>query len=171
MKIQIWIKIQCRYRVLKSDIKIMNKFCWHLFLFHCGCRGDIYLISKLTFSNYIYPFYPLVTSETFFYSWIHDDVINLKLFFGLLTLCEGNPRSPVNSPNKGQWRGALIFLWSAPWINGWVINREAGDLRRHQARYDVIVMHCVQMYRFLKQLYIHFKVQVQISGSVILRET
>ena len=25
-------------------------------------------------------------------------------------------------------------------INGWVNNREAGDLRRHHAHYDVIVM-------------------------------
>ena len=33
-------------------------------------------------------------------------------------------------------------LWSAPWINGWVKNREAGDLRRHFAHYDVIVMKC-----------------------------
>ena len=33
------------------------------------------------------------------------------------------------------------FLWSAPWINGWVNNREAGDLRRHRAYYDVDVMH------------------------------
>ena len=32
------------------------------------------------------------------------------------------------------------FLWSEPWINGWVNNREAGDLRRHRAHYDVIVM-------------------------------
>ena len=32
------------------------------------------------------------------------------------------------------------FLWSAPWINGWVNNREAGDLRRHRAHYDIIVM-------------------------------
>ena len=32
------------------------------------------------------------------------------------------------------------FLWSAPWINGWVNNREAGDLRRHRAHYDAIVM-------------------------------
>ena len=32
------------------------------------------------------------------------------------------------------------FLWSAPWINGWVDNREAGNLRRHRAQYDVIVM-------------------------------
>ena len=26
------------------------------------------------------------------------------------------------------------------WINDWVNNREAGDLRRHRAHYDVIVM-------------------------------
>ena len=26
------------------------------------------------------------------------------------------------------------------WINGWVNNREAGDLRRHRVHYDVIVM-------------------------------
>ena len=32
------------------------------------------------------------------------------------------------------------FLWSAPWIKGWVNSREAGDLRRHRAHYDVIVM-------------------------------
>ena len=32
------------------------------------------------------------------------------------------------------------YLWSAPWINGWINNREAGDLRRHRAHYDVTVM-------------------------------
>ena len=32
------------------------------------------------------------------------------------------------------------FLWSAPWINGWVNIREAGDWRRHRSHYDVIVM-------------------------------
>ena len=33
-----------------------------------------------------------------------------------------------------------IFLWSVPWINGWVNYRKAGDLRCHHAHYDVIVM-------------------------------
>ena len=33
-----------------------------------------------------------------------------------------------------------FFLWSVPWINGWVNNREAGDLRRHRVHYDAIVM-------------------------------
>ena len=32
------------------------------------------------------------------------------------------------------------FLWSVPWIKGWVNNRKAGDLRRHRAHYEVIVM-------------------------------
>ena len=32
------------------------------------------------------------------------------------------------------------FLWSVPWINGWVNNREVGDLRHHRPHYDVIVM-------------------------------
>ena len=34
-----------------------------------------------------------------------------------------------------------FFLWSAPWINGWVNNSEAGDLRRHRAHYDGIIMY------------------------------
>ena len=32
------------------------------------------------------------------------------------------------------------FLWSAPEINGWVNNREAGDLSCHGAQYDVTLM-------------------------------
>ena len=117
----------------------------------------------------------------------------------------GIRRPRVNSPHKGQWRGALIFslIWSAPektvkykmtlsngnifrvtgplcgefsghrWIpftlfcvlnkrlskqsSGWwfgtpsrslrrhcnVNNRDAGDLRRHRAHYDVTVMFSV----------------------------
>ena len=43
--------------------------------------------------------------------------------------------------HKGQWRGALIFSLICVWINGWVNNREAGDLRRYRAHYDVIVMY------------------------------
>ena len=58
-------------------------------------------------------------------------------FSAFLALARGTHRSPVNSPHKGQWRGALMFC---AWINDWVNNREAGDLRHHRAHYDVIVM-------------------------------
>ena len=33
-----------------------------------------------------------------------------------------------------------MFSLICDWINGWVNNREAGDLRRHRAQYDVTVM-------------------------------
>ena len=46
----------------------------------------------------------------------------------------------MNSPHKGQWRGALMFPLICAWINGWVNNRDAGDLRWYRAHYDVIVM-------------------------------
>ena len=46
----------------------------------------------------------------------------------------------MNSTHKGQWRGALMFSFICVWINGWVSNREADDLRRYRAHYDVIVI-------------------------------
>ena len=52
----------------------------------------------------------------------------------------GIHRGPVNSPHKGQWRGALMFSLICVWTNGWVNNGDADDLRRHRAHYDVIVM-------------------------------
>ena len=55
-------------------------------------------------------------------------------------LVRGIHRSPVNSPHKGQWRGALMFSLICAWIKSWVNNREAGDLRRDRTHYDVTVM-------------------------------
>ena len=73
---------------------------------------------------------------------IHDDVIKWKPFPRYWPFVRGLPRSPVNSPHKGQWRGALMFSLICVWINGWVNNPEAGDLSRYRAHYDVIVMIC-----------------------------
>ena len=59
----------------------------------------------------------------------------------MMTSSNGNIfRSPVNSPHKDQWRGALMFSLICAWTNGWVSNRDTGDLTRHRAHYDVIVM-------------------------------
>ena len=68
--------------------------------------------------------------------WRHQ----METFSALLALCMGNSQVPVNSPHKGQWFGALVFSLICAWINDWVNNREAGDLRRHRAHYDVNVM-------------------------------
>ena len=70
----------------------------------------------------------------------HDDVIKWKHFPRYWPFVRGIHRSPVNSPHKGQWRGALMFCLICVWINDWVNNREAGDLRRHLEHYDVSVM-------------------------------
>ena len=80
---------------------------------------------------------------------MHDDVIKWKHFPRNWPFVRGIHRYPVNSPHKGQWRGALMFslirvringcfLWSTPEVN----NREAGDVRRQHGHYDVIVMVC-----------------------------
>ena len=52
----------------------------------------------------------------------------------------GIHRSPVNSPHKGQWRGALMFSLICAWMNAGVNICEAGDLRCHLAHYDVTIM-------------------------------
>ena len=70
---------------------------------------------------------------------IHDDVIKWKHFLRYWPFVRGMHRSPMNSPHKGQWHGALMFSVTSAWINDWESNREAGDLRRHRAHYDVTV--------------------------------
>ena len=58
----------------------------------------------------------------------------------LLALCAGY------SPVTGEFSAKRPVTWSfdvffiCAWINGWVKNREAGDLRRHSTHYEVIVM-------------------------------
>ena len=65
----------------------------------------------------------------------YDDVIKWKHFRVIDHLC---------GKFTGDWRilrtkasdaELWCFLWSAPWLNGWVINAEAGDLRRHRSHY------------------------------------
>ena len=70
----------------------------------------------------------------------HDDVIKWKHFPCYWSFVRGIRRSPVNSPHKGQWRGTLMFSLIYAWTNSWANNRDAGDLRRHRAHYDVTVM-------------------------------
>ena len=81
------------------------------------------------------------------YKWQHSITIPLQLMMtssngnmGFWPFVRGIHRSPVNSPRKNQWRGALIFSLIWPWINGWLNNGDAGGLRRHRAHYDVTVM-------------------------------
>ena len=73
----------------------------------------------------------------YWYLFFHDDVIKWKYLLRYWPFVRGIHRSLVNSPHKGQWRGALMFSLICVWINGWV---NTGDLRRYRAHCDVIVM-------------------------------
>ena len=70
-------------------------------------------------------------------SWCRHQMENFPRYWPFV---RGIHRSPVNSPHKGQWRAALMFSLICVWINGWINNREAGDLRRNRVHYDVTVM-------------------------------
>ena len=68
----------------------------------------------------------------------HDDVIKWKHFPRYWPFVRGIHQSPVNSPHKGQWRGALMFslictsnkwLIKQPW--GWWFETPLHSLWRH----------------------------------------
>ena len=71
---------------------------------------------------------------------IHYGIIKWKHFPCNWPLVREIHRSPVNSPHKGQWHGALMFSLICTWINSWAADGDAGGLRRHCAHYNVRVM-------------------------------
>ena len=104
----------------------------------------IYIIKKSYSPFYqIYrPTYDITMTFWVSLSWCHW----METFTALLALCEGNHRSLVDFPHKGQWRGALMFSLICTWTNVWANNRDAGELRRHCAHYDIIVMYPFSLY-------------------------
>ena len=74
--------------------------------------------------------------------WRHQ----METYSALLVICAGNLPVPdefcVQRPVTRSLVSSLIYAR----INGWVNNREAGDLKRHRAHYDVIVMRNKIMY-------------------------
>ena len=131
--IDIWISIR-KYN--KNNLKTLKKieFCetsaimlgWYLFYVIGQARQP--LIS----------WYPAM--QISFYNSFYDDVIKWKHFPRYWPFVRRIHRSRVNSPLKGQWRGALMFSLISFWIKVWVNNGEAGDLRRYRAHYDDTVM-------------------------------
>ena len=85
----------------------------------------------------------------------------MEAFSALRAFVRGIDRSPVYSPHKGQWHGALMFSLICAWINDWVNNREAGDLRRHRGHYDAIVM----LYMYMKRQFERKAVSAKITIS------
>ena len=64
----------------------------------------------------------------------------LAVVFAQSIEARGIHQSPVDSPHKGQWRGAAMFSLICRWTNGWADNQNASALRHHHTHYDVTVM-------------------------------
>ena len=64
----------------------------------------------------------------------------METFFTLLAICAGNSPVPGEFPAQRPVTRSFDVFFDLCLNNGWVNNREAGDLRRHLAYYDVIVM-------------------------------
>ena len=115
--------------------------CWYRIIFgqsvSVNCSWIIQAKQPMQNQSRIYMFQNIISEHIGHY---HDDVIKWKHFPRYWPFVRGIHRSPANSHQKDQWRGALMFSLICVWINDWVNNREAGDLRRHRTHYDVIVM-------------------------------
>ena len=72
----------------------------------------------------------------------------METFTVSLAFVRGIHRLPKNSPNKDQWRGALMFSLICVWINGWVNIRDAaffqaqikGPVTRRMFSFDDVIM-------------------------------
>ena len=69
--------------------------------------------------------------------WRHQ----METFSALLAICAGNSPVTVEFPAQRPVTRSFDVFFNLR-IYRWVNNREAGDLRRHPAHYDVIVMNC-----------------------------
>ena len=95
---------------------------------------------------------------------------NEHLFQHMMTSSNGNifrvtgPLCGEFTGHRWQWRGTLMFSLICVWINGWVNNREAGDLRRHCAHYDVTVInfeqHFLKLFNTFEPILIHYATKI-----------
>ena len=129
------------------DDVIMNnvifKFILGINVLSTSCEMALKEMPKNTFDDKSSGNKPL--PEPMSVTQIHADAIKWKHFPRYWPFVRGIHWSPVNSPHKGQLRGALMFPLICARINVWANSREAGDLRRHRAYYDVTVMICHHM--------------------------
>ena len=113
---------QGRHKHLCTCMSVCPRHASHYWI----CHDPIHFIPR----DYTYS----VSLNKWFTWWCHQ----METFSALLAICVGN--SPVISLHKGQWCGSLMFSLIGAWLNGWISNGEAGDLRHHHAHYGVTVI-------------------------------
>ena len=125
----------CNVSIISESTKYHLHVIYHAVTIYSRCYHSFAAASSLKYECHWKVF-------TKYFCMIHSAWWRHKMdtFSALLAFVRGSHRSPVNSPHKGKWRGALVFSLICAWINGWVNSGEAGDLRGHCAHYDVTVM-------------------------------
>ena len=119
--------------VPKSSCHHQANSLWEIILWNTnGCSYANHWNNTHRFSCEIPP--PPPPTNSMMTSWNG----NIFRVTGYWPFVRGIHRPPVNSPHKGQRRGALMFSLICARINGLVNNREAGDLRRHRVHYHAI---------------------------------
>ena len=134
----LWCQIWWHWPLWRSTISLPSDFSSGLqskFLFFPNLTYSgttLFSLLLYTFSHFLNCYYE---------SFLHDDVIKWKHFPRHWPFVRGIHRSSVNSTHKGQRRGTFVVSLSCAWTNDWVNNRDAADLRRRRAYYDVTVMY------------------------------
>ena len=67
----------------------------------------------------------------------------METFSALLALCEGNPTVTGEFPSQRPVTRSFEVFFDLRLNKRLSNNREAGDLRRHRAHYDIIVIICL----------------------------
>ena len=130
-----------------------------------GCRARGIVLTSDTFE--------LSFGPPWWSQYTHDDVIIWKRFPRYWPFVRGIHWSLMNSPQKGQWHGALVFSLISAWTNGWANDRDAGDLQRHCAHYDVTVMRYVALdiHHTCPQIHLHWwKSQPFLAFAVFIHK-
>ena len=84
-----------------------------------------------------------VNQPGFEFSWWRHQ---MEKFSALLAICAGNSPVAGEFPAQRPVTRSFDVFFICAWINGWVNNREAGDLRSIRPHYDITVMLSVTGY-------------------------
>ena len=107
--------------------------------------SDLTLTMTLTFQGQVWNFLYLIQKCSNYHkknskhidSWRRHQ---METFSALLALCAGNSLVTGEIPAKWPVTRSLDVSVICAWINGWVNDREAGDLRHHRAHYNVTLI-------------------------------
>ena len=108
--------------------------------FFALCTFIIIFLGRGVYSSlfsYWLMYFTILESKVLDMCMTNDDVIKWKRFPRYWPFVQGIHRWPVNSPHKGQWRGAFMFsLICAIQSGGWWFETPSHPLWRHGNKYS-----------------------------------